>query len=250
MNIKLVVFDAKCFFAHFRKHFSTTSSLSYSFPPRTTIAGMMAAILGYDRNAYYSIFSSEKCRIALQVRTPVRRITSTVNYLMTDRPVTLSKLRGIGRQAPVHMEMLVSDTREPRQLSYRIFFNHEDENLLKEVEERIRCSRFIYPPSLGTANNVAELEYVDFANAKVYQPNGEVEVHTVVPASVLKRILPEHGRRIFIEELVPADFAEDRRLKREENYVYEGGGKPIEAVVESKVFSCMLKGERVVGVFM
>ncbi|MDW8022877.1 MAG: CRISPR-associated protein Cas5, partial [Nitrososphaerota archaeon] len=46
--MKLVVFDAKCFFAHFRKHFSTTSSLSYSFPPRTTIAGMMAAILGYD----------------------------------------------------------------------------------------------------------------------------------------------------------------------------------------------------------
>ncbi|MCX8153608.1 MAG: CRISPR-associated protein Cas5, partial [Candidatus Bathyarchaeota archaeon] len=64
MNIKLVVFDAKCFFAHFRKHFSTTSSLSYSFPPRTTIAGMMAAILGYDRGAYYTTFSSEKCRIA------------------------------------------------------------------------------------------------------------------------------------------------------------------------------------------
>ncbi|MCS7113798.1 MAG: type I-B CRISPR-associated protein Cas5b [Nitrososphaerota archaeon] len=250
MSIKLIVFDVKCFFAHFRKHFSTTSSLSYSFPPRTTIAGMMAAILGYDRNAYYPVFSSEKCRVALQVKTPVRRITNTVNYLMTDKPVTLSKLRGIGGQAQVHMEMLVSDSREMRQLSYRIFFNHEDDDLLKKVLERIKCRRFVYPPSLGTANNIAELEYVDFVNAEVYRPNVEVEAFTVIPVSVIKRILPQYDRRILVEELVPAEFAEDRELRREENYVYEWEGKPLKVVVDGEVFSCVLNGEKVAGVFM
>ncbi|MEM1992017.1 MAG: type I-B CRISPR-associated protein Cas5b [Candidatus Caldarchaeum sp.] len=250
MDIKLAVFDAKCFFAHFRKHFSTTSSLSYPFPPRTTIAGMMAAMLGYDRDAYYPIFSSEKCRIALQIRTPIRRITSTVNYLMTDKPVTLSKLRGIGGQAQVHMEMLVSDTYELHQLSYRVFFNHEDMDLLKEITERVRRRRFVYPPSLGTVNNIAELEYVDLVDAEVYRPNGEVEIYTVVPVSALRRVLPQHERRIFIEELVPADFTEDRRLKREENYIYEGEGRPIKVIVDGEVFRCVLNGDSVVGVFM
>ncbi|MEM2112230.1 MAG: CRISPR-associated protein Cas5, partial [Candidatus Bathyarchaeia archaeon] len=124
MNINLIVFDAKCFFAHFRKHFSTTSSLSYSFPPRTTVAGMVAAMLGYDRDSYYSIFSTDKCRIALQVKTPIRHITSTLNYLMTDKPLTLKKLRGIGESMQVHLDMLVSGERELSQLSFRIFFNH------------------------------------------------------------------------------------------------------------------------------
>ncbi|MGB9778318.1 MAG: type I-B CRISPR-associated protein Cas5b [Candidatus Bathyarchaeales archaeon] len=248
--MKLVVFDAKCFFAHFRKHFSTTSSLSYSFPPRTTIVGMLAALLGYDRDAYYSIFPSERCRVALQVRTPVRRLTNTINYLMTDKPVTLRKLRGIGGQAQVHVEMLVSDSREPCQLCYRIFFNHENEDLLKEVAERLKRLRFAYPPSLGSANNVAELYYVDFVDAEVYQPKGEVEVHTVVPVSVLERVVPQHGRRIYVEELVPADFTGDRKLKRKESYIYEGEGKPIKVVVNCEVFSCTLDGDEIVGVFM
>ncbi|MEM3162583.1 MAG: type I-B CRISPR-associated protein Cas5b [Candidatus Bathyarchaeia archaeon] len=249
MSIKLVIFDVKCFLAHFRKHFSTTSSLSYSFPPRTTIVGMVAAMLGYGRDTYYSVFASEKCKIALQVRTPVRRLTNTMNYLMTDKPVNLLKLRGIVGPAQVHVEMLISDSRDPHPLSYRIFFNHEDSDLLKEVAERIKSRRFVYPPSLGVANNIAELEYVDLVDAEVYRPSGEVEVHTVIPVSMVKKLVPCYDRRVFVEELVPADFAEDRSLKREEDYVYEGEGKPIRVVV-SEVFSCMLNGDRVVGVFM
>ncbi len=249
-KVKLVVFDAKCFFAHFRKHFSTTSSLSYSFPPRTTIVGMLAAMLGYDRDAYYPIFSSERCRVALQVKTPVRRLTHTINYLMTDKPLTLRKLRGIENRAQVHVEMLVSDNREPRQLAYRIFFNHEDEGLLKKVAEMLQRRKFAYPPSLGKANNLAELDHVDFVDAEVSRPGGEVEVQTVVPRSVLEKVIPQPGRRIYIEELVPADFTEDRKLKRIESYIYEGEGKPIKVVVNCEVFNCTLDGDEVAGVFM
>jgi CRISPR-associated protein Cas5h len=249
-DLKILVFDVKSFFAHFRKHFSTTSSLSYSFPPRTTIAGLVAAILGYDRDSYYPIFSSGKCRIALQVKSPVRHATNTLNYLMTDKPLTLKKLRGGGGSMQVHVDMLVSGEREPTQLSFRIFLNHENEELLNEIAERIRDRRFSFPPSLGAINNVAEVEYIDFVNADNYRPDGEVEVHTVVPVSVLKRVYPQSGRRIFIEELVPAEFTEDRMLKREENYIYEAGGKPIRVLVDSDVFSCTVNGDKIVGIFM
>jgi len=250
LNVKLVIFDAKCYFAHFRKHFSTTSSLSYSFPPRTTIVGLVAAALGYNRDSYYPIFSSDKCRVALQIKSQVRHVTSTLNYLMTDKPLTLKKLRGMEGSMPVHVDILVSGERGPSQLSFRIFFNHENEGLLNEVAERIRKRRFAYPPSLGAANNLAELEYIDFVNAKVYRPNGEVEVCTVVPTSVIKKIYPQPGQRIYEEELVPADFSEDRSLKRQENYIYEGTGQPIKLLIDGDVFNCELKGDRIVGVFM
>ncbi len=250
MNIKLLVFDIKGFFALFRKHFSTTSSLSYSFPPRTAVSGLVAAIMGYDRNSYYEVFSSEKCRIALQVKSSVRHVTNTLNYLMTDKPLTLKKLRGVGGSMQVHVDMLVSGEREPAMLSFRAFLNHEDEKLLNEVAERIRSRRFAYPPYLGTANNIAEVEYVDFVDAEVYRPSDEIEVHTMVPVSALSKVYPQRERRICLEELVPADFAEDRKLRRQENYIYEGGGRALRVMVDCEVFKCTLNGERVVGVFM
>ncbi|MEM2293354.1 MAG: type I-B CRISPR-associated protein Cas5b [Nitrososphaerota archaeon] len=250
MKIKLAVFDIKGFFAHFRKYFSTTSSLSYSFPPRTAIVGLVAAIMGYERDSYYEVFSSDKCRIALQVKTPVRHVTNTLNYLMTDKPLTLEKLRGTGKPVQVHVDSLLSGERELSQLSYRVFFNHEDEKLLGKVAERIRSRKYYYPPYLGTANNIAEVEYVGFINAEVYRPNGEVEVHTVVPASVLKRIHPQYELRVYMEELVPVDFTKDRKLKRKENYIYEWRGMPLRVIVDCEIFNCTLNGERVVGVFM
>lgn len=248
--MKLLVFDIKGFFAHFRKHFSTTSSLSYSFPPRTAVVGLVAAIMGYDRDSYYEVFSSEKCRIALQVKSPVRHITNTLNYLMTDKPLTLKKLRGVGGSMQVHVDMLVSGEQKPTMLSFKVFFNHEDGKLLNEFAGRVRSRRFAYPPFMGTANNIAEVEYVDLVDAEVYRPSGEIEAHTLVPVSAIRRIYPQPERRIYIEELVPADFAGDRKLKRMENYVYEGGGKPLKVMVDREVFNCTLNGEKVVGVFM
>lgn len=250
MKIKLAVFDVNSFFAHFRKHFSTTSSLSYSFPPRTTISGLIAAVLGYERDAYYDVFSSENCRIALQVKAPIRHVTSTMSYLMTDKPLNLNKLRGIGDRAQIHVVMLVSGNRDLRQLSYRIFFNHKDKGLLEEVVDRIKRRKFAYPPALGTANSLADLEYVDFVDAEVYRPEGEVEVHTIIPVSAIEKIRPQYERRIRIEELVPADFAADRTLRSIESYVYEEEGRQIKAVVRGEVFSCTLDGDKVVGVFM
>ncbi|MEM3466750.1 MAG: type I-B CRISPR-associated protein Cas5b [Nitrososphaerales archaeon] len=250
MKIKLLVFDIKGFFAHFRKPFSTTSSLSYSFPPRTTVVGVIAAIMGYDRDSYYKVFSSEKCRIALQVKSPVRHVTNTLNYLMTDKPLTLKKLRGIEGPMPVHVDMLVSSERWPAMLHFRVFFNHDDEKLLNGVAEQIRSCRFAYPPYLGTANNIAEVEYVDFVDAEVYRVSGEIEAHTLLRVSALTRAYPQHERKIYLEDLVPADFAEDRRLRRGENYIYEGGGRPLRVMVDCEVFRCTLNGERIVGVFM
>jgi CRISPR-associated protein Cas5h len=211
---------------------------------------MIAAILGFDRDGYYNLFSSEVCRIALQIRTPIRRVTNTVNYLMTDKPLTLRKLRGGGNRMPTHMEMLLSNGRDLSQLCYRIFFNLDNEKLQNEITERIKGCRFAYPPSLGSVNNIAEVKYMGLVDAEVYRPNGEVDVHTVLPVSVLKDLRPQIGTKINIEELVPADFTKDRKLKREESYIYEVSGKPIKVSLQCEVFTCKVNGVKIAGVFL
>lgn len=248
--MKLTVFDVAGYFAHFRKYFSTTSSLSYVFPPRTTIVGMVAGILGYDRDSYYDLFSSDRCKVALRIINPPRRITHTLNYLMTDEPLTIKKLRGIGPPAQIHVEILVPSDDLTSRIRYRIFFAHEDKSLQEEVAKRIMRKKFCYPPSLGTANFTADLNYVDTVDAEIFKPNHEIDIHTVVPISVVKQVSPIEGGKIYLEELVPADFTAKRLLRRKETYIYEGTGKAVRALVDCEVFKCHLKDGEVVGVFM
>jgi CRISPR-associated protein Cas5h len=250
LKIPLTIFDVTGYFAHFRKYFSTASSLSYVFPPRTAITGMLAGILGYERDSYYELFSSNKCKIALRILGQVRRLTYTINYLMTDKPLTIGKLRGIGSSAQVHTEILSSGDRELHELRYRIFFNHEDGTVQKEIAERIADKKFYYPPSLGTANFIADLKYVCTIDGEIFKPREEVNICTVIPTSIVKSLHPQEGIRIYIEELMPADFSPERFLLRKETYIYEGSGKTIRALVDCQAFRCLLNGEEILGVFM
>lgn len=246
--MRLTVFDVRGFSAVFRKHHSTTSTLSYSFPPRTTIVGLLSAMLGYERDSYYSLFSSEKCKIALQIKETVRHATNTINYLMTDRPLTLEKLRGRGGRMPVHVDVLFSGMHTLDQLFYRIFFHHENKVIHDELSERIRQGKFVYPPCLGAANHLADVQFVDSVEADVYRPEEEIEVCTVLPTSAIAELHPQEGTKIFFEELVPADFSEGRKPARVETYIYSFSS--IKVKLNREVFSCVVKGDKIVGAFM
>ena len=43
-------------YGHFRKPYSNVSSLSYPFPPRTAIAGLLGAIIGVPKEAVTNKF--------------------------------------------------------------------------------------------------------------------------------------------------------------------------------------------------
>ena len=96
---KVLIFDLEGPFAHFRKYYTNSSSLTYLFPPRTVIIGLIAGLLGlpserHTRNLneiYYEKFNKDKCLVAVSLRTRVRRMMQTVNYIMT---TSLSEIDG------------------------------------------------------------------------------------------------------------------------------------------------------------
>ena len=61
-----VIFDIESKYAHFRKVYTNSSSLTYSVPPRTTLEGIIAAILGYERDTYYKMLDSSSVNIAVK----------------------------------------------------------------------------------------------------------------------------------------------------------------------------------------
>jgi len=251
--MKLIVFDVSGYVAHFRKYFSTTSSLSYAFPPRTSIVGMIAAILGYERDTYYEQFSSEICNIALSIRTPVRKLIQKLNYLMTDKPLTDEKLRGMSSSpAQIPVELVVCDDVNFSQLRYRIFFNHMDNQLMERLKQLLVHRRFTYPISLGTANNLALVEYLDQCEGVPAEVKNEVPISTVIPTSLVEEIIPKEGVTIYFEENVPVDFSNGRYLKKKETYIYEAHGKPITVRLKDDVpvYRCSVMGEETIGVFM
>jgi CRISPR-associated protein Cas5h len=210
---------------------------------------MIAAILGYERNGYYEKFSTEKCRIALQIKVPARRLVQTISYLMTDKPLTLEKLRGIGSSAQVRFELVMAEAEHPAEVNYRIFFNHEDKDLMDKLLEKLLSKKFYFPPALGAANCLATVDGAQLIKGEIFRPQDEVAISTVIPLKVLESISPEEGVPVYIEELMPADFEADRSPRRIESYIYEPSGRPLKVRIKSEAFKGVVDGQ-IIGTFM
>jgi len=224
--LRLLVFDLCGYMGYFRKFYSSSKPLSYTFPPRTTIIGLVSGILGYDKDSYYSDFSDENCKVALALKHPVRKISQSLNYLDTD-DVSVRRLRGIGT-VPTTSEFVVPEPPSSR-LRFRIYLNHKNEDITEELKMRIQSKRFRYPPSLGSANLIADVEYVGDIDASLFSADGgrKFEILGIIPKKVIASLIPKEGQKIYLEEAVPADFSEGREIRRIEDYVFEGEGNPL-----------------------
>lgn len=264
MDTLALVFDVSGRMAHFRRFYSNVTSLSYTFPPRNTVIGMLAAILGYKRDSYYNVFSRENFGIAISInnRNGLRRLILPTNYLDTDN-ISITRLRGSGK-VPTSIEYIVSIPPET-EVSYRIYvilLNSEYEYVIKELERRVKQKEPVYPLSLGPANCLAAMDFVTFnvANIIATDNGGQFPIKTVIALDLVADdgIKLEGENRfedikIILEERLPPDFADGREIKGvSKNYIFEGRGYtlPIKLKPNVKVFKVNIKGEDTYGTFM
>jgi CRISPR-associated protein Cas5h len=254
--MRMVVFDVSGYMAHFRRFYSSVTPLTYHFPPRNTVMGILACILGFDKDSYYEVFSRDKCRIAVALRTPVRRVMLPTNYLDTDEIKKVEKLRGLTNRVPTRMEYLLA-VPPLENVSYRIFVTHEDQSLLNQLADRLADRRFAYPISLGPAHCLAEANLVYDSEAKVIESNGdEYPVSTVIPQDIIEDIIvdgpaPVKGIKIMLEEKLPPDFKDGRMpAGASRNYVFEASGIRLRVKIRGEVFAVETVEGMVYGVFM
>lgn len=244
---KLLVFDLVGPMAHFRKFYTNSSSLSYRLPPRTALAGVIATLLGRERDTYYEELSLERARIGVAVKAPVRTLMQTVNYLFT-------KNEGWdGSQGHTQIPMELVLPKPPAlNLRYQVYFTHRDRSLVEELYQQLRDQRYRYPLYLGLTECPAWVENPQIYSADQLQilqsPSEALPIQTAISLSRLAdEIVLEQGLRIY-KDRMPFDFHPDRRLKAVEEVLWEAEGRPLRLRVQGEIFQLPRQGA--FGVFL
>ncbi|MFW6025736.1 MAG: CRISPR-associated protein Cas5 [Candidatus Woesearchaeota archaeon] len=155
----ILVFDITGNHAHFKTFDSNSSSLTYYFPPRTTLAGMVSSILAGDYldfikpNTYQEHFYLDKAKFGLKVLNKPRIVNMGFNYLMKNKP----------GHTQINKEVLFP---EKDKITYRIYITHKDKELLDILERKIKEQRFGYGLALGQKQYIA---YATFIERLVYK---------------------------------------------------------------------------------
>ncbi|MEM2587152.1 MAG: CRISPR-associated protein Cas5 [Candidatus Caldarchaeum sp.] len=250
--MRMLAFSAFSFMAHFRRFYSTVTSLSYYFPPRNTIIGLLAAVMGLDKDSYYDLFSRQQCRVAVSLLTPVRKLTQKLNCLDTD-DIKIPRFRGIGNRYPTTTELILAEPPHQR-VGYAVYFSHENAEVFDELRKRLRSNLYAYPPSLGAACCLADLFLIFDGEAQIIAADGEeFQIHTVIREDLIadKGVVPKEGLKIMREEGMPPDFKTGREISGPSlNFIFEASGKPMVIKVRGEVFHIRLHDRDIYGVFM
>ncbi|UMZ72707.1 type I-B CRISPR-associated protein Cas5b [Natranaerofaba carboxydovora] len=235
--MKVISFLLKGKMAHFRRYYSNSSSLSYTLPPRTTITGIIAGILGYKRDSYYELFSLEKCNIAIGIRQPVKKNVQTLNLLMIKGPNDFRGDKPNPSQTPT--EIITPSNIRTGELEYQIWFHHEDEELMNELKDLLNqdvgfCTRGI-SVALGTAQHLGWIEYLGESEV-TEEINGSAKIFSAVPVgNVIELDIKENiGKENYfiIKEELPLEFDRERKLKQKADFLVNLNSQEVEAKIK------------------
>lgn len=170
MNV--IVFDIWGDYGHFKKFHTTASPLTFSFPPPTAVIGIVAAILGLDKEAYWDTFSPDNTKVAVKIINPVKKIRMGINVIETKSAGPM--LNRIRQRSQLKYEYL-------KDAHYRLFFSHEDQSLMESMKNMLAAHKTVYTLSLGIAQMLAGFCYVgEYVPQDI--PDGEyVQVNSVIP---------------------------------------------------------------------
>jgi len=212
---------------HFKRVGRTVTKQTYRIPPRTTVAGMLAAIVGAERNSYYDVFGAENAAIAITPCSDLRTINIPTVGVGTDPKQDVTNTVRKRR----NYKLTYQETAEDRQLhayevladpAYRIDVAVEDDSFYEELRQHLTEGTAVYPPGLGKSEYLATIEDVVVGQTPARTTgDGMVDVDSVVPIS-LSETVPQ-GRVSYEVERSPAvmeSYEGGRRTTRFDDYVY------------------------------
>lgn len=236
----LLILKVKGKFAHFRKFYTNSSSLSYSVPPRTTIIGLIAAVLGYERDSYYEIFSKDKFNVSIKKDSRIRKIMQSVNYIKATSPKNIFQPKD-HTQIPV--EILTGDDG----VEYTIYVSCTDKNLMDKLEYRVKNNRYVYSPYLGAAPFNCSFQFCSRLDIQPEKGNELIRISTPVN---LKYIVPgsidifENDNLKLLKERMPVEFLKGRELGNMASYIYDENGHSLKLKLNTEFIK--LENENIV----
>lgn len=225
--------------AHFRRYYSNSSALSYTVPPRTTLIGLIAGLLGYERDSYYDVFSPSSCHVAVGIRRPLKKQVQTLNLLMIKNHNDLNASQSYHSQTPT--EILMPADMPNGYLDYEVWFHHHNPDLVDRLADLLQVELGYLSKgvslALGTAQHLGWIEQTITLEGHVLSSVVDTEIHSIIPMSkIIKLQLAGHDLRLqLLKEDLPIHFNADRTLSSKENFVINVTGTPVKVNVNSAV---------------
>lgn len=233
--MKIISFDLSGKFAHFRKYFSNSTALSYTIPPRTVITGILAAVMGYEKDSYYDALSRKNLKIAVGVLSPLKKSVHRVNNLMI-KSRSLGDFMGEKHHTQSPIEIITPDNLISGNIVYRIYFLSEDIDFRDSLIDKLSKKESVFNISFGAAQFFASISntniYYDSDIEENYCENELISFNSAVYADNVKSIvfdINETWKYNFIEEdLLPMDFLnKSRELESMEHLLYTTDNFPL-----------------------
>lgn len=208
--MEIISFDIIGKFAHFRKFYSNSTALSFTIPPRTTLMGMLGAILGKKRDSYYEDFASDKILLSVGVKSKLKKSFHRVNFLDVK---SIGDFRGKGGRIQTPFEVITAEDLRKQDVIYRIFIGHTDkgQNTFKQIKEKLLNKEQQFNLTLGIANFSASIQNViHYPTTSVKEQvvkRAIVELNSIANSEDIDELKIDLKDYNFIEEdLLPADF--------------------------------------------
>jgi len=209
-----VAFEITAPIAMFRRPYTTTSSVSFSVPPPTAVAGLLGAITGLNNGSHEAAYSAKYwdemrgTKIAISIINPISWYSTTINLWNLKEP-----------QKSPHIRVKHQFVRQPK---YRIYVHGGlEERLRHHLENGI----FIYTPCLGTAYAIADIDYLGcFSLQPVSEKN--IALISVIPLLENQNIKIDisASKSVFRDKL-PFCLSIDRQLLKTINAIYTPSAK-------------------------
>lgn len=201
---------------HFRRIDRTVTKQTYRIPPKTTLAGLLAAMVGAPRDSYYGVFSPTSSALAIAPIGGLRTITMPSLGVWTNMG---ERQQRAGASAQSHATTVrwpntVTDRqRHPYEYlvapAFRIDIAVEDETFYRELAARLATGTSYYTPSLGLSELLASIEFL--GEHQVDPPSTEDSrhpVYSVVPGGITHTV-PAAGMSYHVERTPHAMRADD-----------------------------------------
>jgi CRISPR-associated protein Cas5h len=209
---------------HFKKYGRTATKQSYDVVPRTTAAGLLAAIVGAPRDSYYRTFDEESSAVAITPLGELRSLNVPTTGVGTDPDAATAQQAGSSRSRSITYH----DTTQHRQIHnyevlvnpvYRLDIAVTNDEFYTDLRGHLEAGTSTYPPSMGLSEYLASVEYLG-----EFQPERLPEqepVDSVVPVPLADTI-PQPGVPYRIERSPAIMEQHDggRRTTRFDDLVY------------------------------
>jgi len=237
---KILAFDVWADYAHFRKFYTTTSPLTFSFPPRTALCGLIAAIVGLEKeeNEYLKYFPFEEAFIGVRILKPIKKVMIAQNLIHT-KDAKGPGMNLITKRTQIRFEFL-------KWPMFRIYFAYAGkEEKLKNLKQYLIEHKSVYTPVLGLSENIADFKFTGEYDYESKQCSDYVPIQSVIP---LGQVSDDYGTNFdydaeYFSERHALILSTERVVTKYDDILFERNGRPIEIKLKGNYFELRNSGK-------